>query len=215
MRSWASVLLKGSSTGIPCFIAVHIIVLHRGVFCFVLFCFTNWRQDPPSAKRLWLALLWWSGMNLQYLRGMPVFPFPISHKWSSLTTQFKVQKFTKVFPLLWALNSNFCLLELKSSFQSHSYHLQNWQLKRKHRLKCSTYLLSSTPLLDLGSIISGSSSSQLRMVWLIDVKVIHIQQKSYFEFWSFPMLVICSLILLWRWEVVARRSSQSAMQSWG
>lgn len=114
MRSWASVLLKGSSTGIPCFIAVHIIVLHRGVFCFVLFCFTNWRQDPPSAKRLWLALLWWSGMNLQYLRGMPVFPFPISHKWSSLTTQFKVQKFTKVFPLLWALNSNFCLLELKN-----------------------------------------------------------------------------------------------------
>lgn len=23
--------------------------------------FTNWRQDPPPAKRLWPSLLWWSG----------------------------------------------------------------------------------------------------------------------------------------------------------
>lgn len=40
-----------SSTGIP-----HFIAFHR-YYTF----FMNWRQDPPTAERLTLALLWWSG----------------------------------------------------------------------------------------------------------------------------------------------------------
>lgn len=49
---------------------------HTSFYCTLLYCApqmlsflsTNWRQDPPSTKRLQLALSWRSETNLQYLR---------------------------------------------------------------------------------------------------------------------------------------------------
>ena len=53
--------------GIPCFIKIHFIVLFTGVAFF-----TYQRQYSPPAKISGLILLWWSGTNPHYLKGMPV-----------------------------------------------------------------------------------------------------------------------------------------------
>lgn len=57
------------TTGIPCFIALHLIALHR---CCI---FYNWKQDPSPAKRLQLGLLQWFGteptMSSRYARTQP------------------------------------------------------------------------------------------------------------------------------------------------
>lgn len=89
-------------TGMPCSIALYCTVLHR---CYV---FTNWKQDPPGAKILWLTLLRCSlhggglELNPQYLGGMPVvFPEKI-RRWCCYRDVFFL-KYAKIL---------YCTLEI-------------------------------------------------------------------------------------------------------
>lgn len=87
--------------GIPCFIGLCSIALHRCWFC--LFVFSNWRQDLPPAKRLWLILLWWSGTKSA-----------ISPRYSLTLKSNLKQKQTKKNPnilrLFWTMGHNRGLL---------------------------------------------------------------------------------------------------------